>query len=78
MDDTHPVIAQFQAHAEVMDSTDRRPGLDDAIVKLAGWMFEAGSRLTEDDLTVLTEIGAILYRDGLNRRMGGQDAKKPL
>lgn len=71
MDDIRPVIAQFQAHAEVMNATDRRPGLDDAIVKLAGWIEDAGDRLTENDVAVLTEIGAILYLDGLDRRMGG-------
>lgn len=32
----------------------------------------AKAKLTEDDMAVLADIGAILYRDGLKRRMGGQ------
>ena len=44
---------------------------NDAIVKLASWMELAKTRLTKDDTAVLADIGAILYRDGLKRRMSG-------
>lgn len=69
MTDIHPIIALFQSHAEVLDAAGRKATLDDAIVNLAGWMDEAQGRLTEDDMAALTEIGAIMYRDGLARRI---------
>lgn len=71
MSDTHPLIALFQGSAEAMDATGQVPGLDEAIVRLASWMELAQDRLTEDDVAVLAEIGAVLYREGLNRRAGG-------
>ncbi len=75
MDDgTHPLIALFQDHAEVLDATGRRPGVDGAIVKLTTWMSAAADHLSEDDVALLAEIGAILYQDGLDRRLGGAQA----
>ena len=67
-DGVHPLIALFEQSAEVLDATGRKEQLDDAIIKLAGWMELAQDRLTDDDMAVLSEIGAILYRDGLGRR----------
>lgn len=67
----HPIIALFEQSAEIIDATGQDVQLDDAITKLAGWMGLAQDRLTEDDMAALAEIGAILYRDGLKRRMGG-------
>lgn len=72
MSGLHPLIALFENRAEVLDATGQATNQDDAIVKLASWMELAKARLTEDDMAVLADIGAILYRDGLKRRMGGQ------
>ena len=54
----HPIIKQFEAHAELLD----------AIIQLAIWMDTL--ELAEDDEALLCRIGAILYREGLRRRMG--------
>lgn len=66
---THPTIEAFQAGAELLDLQDSKASLDDAIAQLAAWMDIAFSRISEDDRTVLTEIGAMLYREGLRRRL---------
>lgn len=42
---------------------------DDAIGLLVAFAEAMKDQLTEDDLVILTEIGGILYRDNLNRRM---------
>jgi len=65
---THPLIVIFQQRAEMLDMQGSKATLDDAIGMLAAWIEAMGSRLTEDDLAVLGEIGGMLYRDGLNRR----------
>lgn len=71
MSELHPLIALFESRAEVLDAAGQDTHPDDAIVKLASWMELAKLRLTEDDVAVLSDIGAILYRDGLKRRMAG-------
>ena len=65
----HPTIKQFEAHAELLDISGSVAAIDDAIVQLAIWMD--GLELSEDDETLHCRIGAILYREGLRRRMGG-------
>lgn len=64
---THPTIALFENRAELLDLQGSKKGLDDAIADLAAWMGLA--ELTEDDWAVLGEIGGVLYREGLRRRM---------
>lgn len=65
---THPTIELFQSGAELLDLQGSTRGLDDAIAQLAAWMDLAASRLFEDDVVVLSEIGATLYREGLRNR----------
>ncbi len=67
----HPRIAQFEAGAELLDLQRDGASLDDAVVRLAAWMDLAASHLTDQDQAELTGIGAVLYRDGLRRRMQG-------
>ena len=67
--EVHPIIHLFGQGAEVIDATGQKLQLDDAIAKLADWMELAQNRLNEDDRTMLAEIGAILYKEGLDRRM---------
>lgn len=64
----HPIIKLFEAKAEILELSGNKEGIDAAIVQLAGWIDSAQGRLTEDDLAVLSDIGAMLYRDGLGRR----------
>jgi len=64
----HPAIEAFEAGAELLDLQDSPARLDDAIAQLAAWMALAGEHLSEDDLIVLTAIGAMLYREGLRSR----------
>lgn len=66
---THPLIALFQAKAELMDVTDSPEGLDDAISLLVGWMAKVKHKLSEDDMTILSDVGAVLYREGLKRKL---------
>jgi len=66
---TRSTIDLFSQRAELLDIQGSRKGLDDAIADLAAWMSLAV--LTEDDRTVLGEIGGVLYREGLRRRMPG-------
>jgi len=73
MSSTHPTILLFEQRAELLDLQGSKAGLDDAIAQLAAWMDLAGPRLTEDDLTVLGEVGAMLYREGLQRRASGSN-----
>lgn len=68
-DDMHPIIAMFQAQAEILDAQGTESTVEDAIWKLAAWMGLAMKDLHEDDVALLCEIGGILYRDGLRRRM---------
>ena len=42
--------------------------LDHACAGFAGWLAEAWRRLSEDEIAVLTSIGASLYREGYARR----------
>lgn len=64
----HPLIKQFEAHAQLLDIAGSLEAIDDAIVQLAIWMD--GLELSEDDEALLCRIGAILYREGLRRRTG--------
>ncbi len=64
----HPIIKQFEAHAELLDIGGSAEAIDDAIIQLAVWMDTL--ELAEDDEALLCRIGAILYREGLRRRMG--------
>lgn len=66
---THPTIELFQQRAELLDLQGSKKGLDDAIADLAAWMDRAADHLNEDDLAVLGGIGAVLYREGLRRRL---------
>lgn len=65
----HPLIKLFEQRAELLDIQQSKAGLDDALSQLAAWMDLAQTHLTEDDMTVLAEIGGVLYREGLRRRM---------
>lgn len=67
MSQDHPIIKQFEAQAEVLDITGSAEAIDEAIVQLATWMD--GLELSDDDAAMLCRIGAILYREGLRRRM---------
>lgn len=67
MSQNHPIIKQFEAQAEVLDITGSAEAIDEAIVQLATWMD--GLELSDDDSALLCRIGAILYREGLRRRM---------
>jgi hypothetical protein len=64
----HPVILLFQEMAVMLDETDNEDGLDEAVSKLAAWIDLAAPKLNEDDLDVLSGVGAIVYREGLRRR----------
>ncbi|WP_298434844.1 hypothetical protein [Ottowia sp.] len=64
----HPIIKLFEDRAELLDIAGSREAIDDAIAKLAGWMSQVD--LDDDDAAVLGHIGAVLYREGLRRRMG--------
>lgn len=64
----HPIIKQFETHAELLDIGGSAEAIDDAIILLAVWMDTL--ELAEDDEALLCRIGAILYREGLRRRMG--------
>lgn len=65
----HPLIKLFEQRAELLDLQGSKASLDDALAELAAWMDLAKSHLTEDDMAVLGEVGGILYREGLRRRM---------
>jgi len=54
----HPVVQLFEERAALLDMQQSRAGLDDAIGKLAAWMSLAADHLTEDDWSVLGEVGA--------------------
>lgn len=42
--------------------------LDEATAGFAGWLAGAWSRLEDDDLQLLTTIGAVLWREGFAQR----------
>ena len=65
----HPFVALIEHRAELLDIQGSEATFDDAIVRLAAWIDEKGDLLSEDHLAVLGEIGGILYRDGLRRRV---------
>lgn len=65
----HPMISLFKVKAEVMDATGDRANLDDAISLLAGWIDLEQDGLSEDNMTVLSNIGAIMFREARLRRM---------
>lgn len=66
---THPTIELFQRRAALLDIQGSSKRLDDAIAGLAAWMDLAADHLTEDDRAVLGEVGGVLYREGLRRRL---------
>ena len=65
----HPLIELFQERANMLDMQGSKATSDDAIGLLAAFAEAMKDQLTEDDLVVITEIGGILYRENLNRRM---------
>ncbi|OSO82663.1 hypothetical protein [Burkholderia pseudomallei] len=68
----HPVIASFEHQAKILDVIGDTQDSDDAIALLAGWIDLAVEHLTEDDVSILVNVGGLLYRDGLNRRNAAQ------
>lgn len=64
----HPIIAVFQQRAQMLDMQGSKATSDDAIGLLAAWIETNESKLTEDDLAVLAEVGGTLYRDGLKNK----------
>lgn len=68
----NPVIAAIQARAELLDIQQSPKNLDDALATLAGWIEMNQEELPEDDLAVLLEVGAVMYREGLRRRLEGR------
>ncbi len=64
----HPTINLFQQRAALLELHGSNICLDDAIANLAAWMDLACDHLTEDDWTVLGDIGGVLYREGIRRR----------
>ncbi|QHE89227.1 hypothetical protein [Hydrogenophaga sp. BPS33] len=65
----HQFIALFEQKAQVLDAACVSPDPDAAIVMLAQWLDIRHEDLTEEDLIVLSDIGALLYRDGMSRRL---------
>ncbi|WJN78734.1 hypothetical protein [Burkholderia anthina] len=64
----HPLIAAFEHQAKILDVIGDEQDADDAIALLAGWIDLAVERLTENDMSVLVNVGGLLYRDGLQRK----------
>ncbi|MWA35405.1 hypothetical protein GPA09_31765 [Burkholderia pseudomallei] len=61
----YDVIMLFERmNAEGKAATD----LGHACAGFAGWLAEAWGRLSEDEIALLTSIGATLYREGYARR----------
>ncbi|UTV58906.1 hypothetical protein [Burkholderia arboris] len=61
----HDVMTIFERmNAEGKAAAD----LDHACAGFAGWLAEAWGRLSEDEIALLTSIGATLYREGYARR----------
>lgn len=73
MSDIHPTIALFSHQAELLDIQGSKATADDAIGLLVAWMDACSDKLDEDDLAVLGEVGAIMYREGLRRRMNDKN-----
>ncbi|NYT36638.1 hypothetical protein ERD78_07125 [Allopusillimonas soli] len=73
MADLHPMIQLFEDRAKVLDASAQKADLDEGIVLLAGWLEGAKEWLSEDDIAILSEVGAIMYQEGLlARRMRGK------
>ena len=68
----NPIIEAIQARAELLDIQQSPQGLDDALATLAGWIEMNQEELPEDDLAILLEVGAVMYREGLRRRLEGR------
>ncbi|AOJ05822.1 hypothetical protein WS70_25710 [Burkholderia mayonis] len=64
----HPVIAAFERQAKILDVIGDAQDADDAIALLAGWIDLALEHLTDDDVSVLVNVGGLLFRDGLQRK----------
>ncbi|MGM9485559.1 hypothetical protein ACS5PN_30500 [Roseateles sp. NT4] len=64
----HPIIELFATKAQRLEAQGDPAGLDDAIAHLAAWIERCRSRLSEEDIAVLGEVGALLYREGQQRR----------
>lgn len=62
-------IRRFQNRALALDEQFSGRGMDDAIADLARWMDDAQARLSDDDRAALIEIGGVLFREGLRRRI---------
>ena len=66
-DSDHPVILLFRSHADMLDSDAAPHDADAAIVQLAAWIDSVQHWLTEDDVSALIAVGAIMYREQLRR-----------
>lgn len=65
----HPVIQAFQNQAEMLDALQTPQGLEDATSQLALWMDLKQAELSEDDWTMLVNVGGLIYREELRQRM---------
>ena len=64
---TDPYIETFRLQAERMDELDIPCNPNAAMVLLAQFMVEIESRLSQEDMFALAEIGAHMYREGRGR-----------
>ena len=69
VDAEHPIIQLFRSYADMLDSESAPNDPDEAIVQLASWIDSVQHWLTEDDVSALTAVGGIMYREQLRRRM---------
>jgi hypothetical protein len=67
---THHVLKLFEQRAELLHIAGCSWDLDDAASELAAWLDLARYKLTESDVNALTNVGALLYREGLRKRAG--------
>lgn len=66
---THHVIQAFQNQAAMLDALQSPHGLESAISDLALWMDLKEAELSEDDWSMLVNVGGLIYREGLRQRM---------
>ena len=68
--DEHPIVGMFRTRSEVLDAKHAPRGdPDEPIARLAIWISLNIDKLSSEDINELTDIGGMLFREQIRRRM---------
>jgi len=63
----HDIIKLFERSATLLTLQGNQWDVNDALAELSAWVELSRSKLTDEDMVVLGQIGGVLYREAQRR-----------